>query len=231
MNTMPRWFTKPKYAVAVDVLKALTAEYDSTMAFGLNAFPPLPGEGTKCDAGRVYAEIALGGAAKIAGALTAIDPKLPANQNCGTPTGANFEMLAAYAPLLSHERKHNVILVTDGMPACASEKVPRSVAAIAHLRLLGVPTFVVGFLAGANVKALDMMAEAGGYPQASPATTRFYNATDPDQLAFALRRILSTICGAIPTPSCPPAAPACGPGAACPAGSECASGCCFRYVE
>jgi hypothetical protein len=230
MNKTPKGFTKSKYAVAQDVLKALTTEYDGKMAFGLNAYPPLPSEGTKCDAGKVYAGIQLGSGAAIATAIARLDPSLPANQNCGTPTGANLEMLINYAPLRTG-RKHNVILVTDGMPSCANETVPRSVAAIEKLRALDVRTFVVGYVAGANVEALDLMAEAGGEPQPPPSATRYFNAADADQLNFSLRKILSTICGDIPTPTCPPTAPTCSAGASCPAGTTCASGCCFPIIQ
>jgi hypothetical protein len=231
MNTTPRGFAKPKYAVAEDVLKALTADYDSKMPFGLNAFPPLPSEGTKCDAGKVYADIGFGTAGKIAGALDAITPMLPANQNCGTPTGANLEMLAQYPPLLAPGRKHNVILVTDGMPVCSGETVPRSVAAVQKLRMLGVQTFVVGFLVGSNVRALDMMAEAGGQPQPPPAASKFFNAADPDQLNFSLRKILNTICSDIPPPVCPPSNATCGGATSCPAGTACSAGCCFPVIQ
>jgi len=202
MNTMPRGFAKP-----------------------------LPSEGDKCDAGKVYADIALGSATKIAGALDAITPMLRENQNCGTPTAANLEMLAGYGPLLSPERKHNVILVTDGMPVCSGETVQRSVAAISKLKAQGVPTFVVGFQVGSNVKALDMMAEAGGYPQPPPSENRFFNAADPEQLNFSLRKILNTICSDIPTPTCPPSYATCSAGMACPAGTTCASGCCFPIIQ
>jgi hypothetical protein len=231
MNTMPKGFTKSKYAVAEDVLTALTAQYDGKMAFGLNAFPPLPTEGTKCDAGKVYADIALGSAGSIARAIAAIDPSLPANQNCGTPTGATLERLGGYPPLLASGHQHNVILLTDGMPVCAGETVQRSVAAIERLRALGVRTFVIGYVAGANQKALDMMAEAGGEPQPPPAPTRYFNAADPDQLNFGLRKILSSICGDIPTPGCPAGVTACGAGTTCPASTSCASGCCFPIIQ
>jgi hypothetical protein len=231
MNTTPKGFTKSKYAVAKEVLEALTAEYDGKMGFGLNAFPPLPSEGTRCDAGKVYAGIGLGSSGAIATAIAAIDPSLPANQNCGTPTGANLEMLAGYAPLLATGHQHNVILLTDGMPVCGGETVPRSVAAVAHLRALGVRTFVIGFLAGANQRALDMMAEAGGEPQQPPAATKYFDAADPDQLTFGLRKVLSSICGDIPTPTCPPTAPTCGAGTSCPTGTSCASGCCFPIIQ
>jgi hypothetical protein len=231
MNTTPKSFTKSKYAVAQDILTALTAQYDGKMAFGLNAFPPLPSEGTKCDAGKVYAGIGLGSAGAIASAITAIDPSVKGNMNCGTPTAANLEMLAGYAPLTAPGHQHNVILLTDGMPVCAGETVPRSVMAIQHLRAMGVRTFVIGFLAGANQKALDMMAEAGGEPQPPPAATKYFNAADPDQLNFSLRKILSSICGDVPPPTCPPTAPTCGAGTTCPAGSSCASGCCFPIIQ
>jgi hypothetical protein len=231
MNNMPKGFTRSKYAVAEEVLKALTGQYQSKMAFGLNAFPPLPSEGTRCDAGRVYAGIALGAAAPIASAIAALDPSVPANQNCGTPTAANLERLAGYPPLLASGHQHNIILLTDGMPACAGETVPRSVAAIQNLRSLGVRTFVIGFLAGANQRALDMMAEAGGEPQPPPAATRYFNAADPEQLNFSLRKILSNICGDIPTPGCPAGVAACGAGSTCPAGTNCASGCCFPIIQ
>jgi hypothetical protein len=231
MNTTPKSFTRSKYAVAQDILNALTAEYDGKMAFGLNAFPPLPSEGTKCDAGKVYAGIDLGSSGAIAGAIAAIDPSVKGNMNCGTPTAANLEMLTGYAPLMAPGHQHNVILLTDGMPVCAGETVPRSVAAIQQLRSLGVRTFVIGFLAGANQRALDMMAEAGGEPQPPPAATKYFNAADPDQLNFSLRKILSSICGDIPTPTCPPSAAACGAGTTCPAGTSCASGCCFPIIQ
>jgi hypothetical protein len=231
MNQTPKGFTKSKYAVAQDILTALTAEYDGKMAFGLNAFPPLPSEGTRCDAGKVYADIGLGSAAHIATAITSIDPSVPTNQNCGTPTAANLEMLGHYGPLQATGHKHNVILLTDGMPVCQGETVPRSVAAIENLHALGVPTFVIGFLAGANVRALDMMAEAGGEPQPPPAATKYFNAADPGQLDFALRKILSSICGDVPTPGCPAGVVACGAGSVCPAGTNCNSGCCFPIIQ
>lgn len=232
MVKIPTGFTKSKYAVAQEVLQALTADYDTKMAFGLNAFPPLPGEGTKCDAGKAYVDIALGTSAMIAAAMQSIDPTVPANKNCGTPTGANLEMLASYMPLLASGRRHNIILLTDGMPACDGETVARSVAAISNLRMLGVTTFVVGYVAGSNVSALNMMADAGGQPQSPPAATHFYNAAAPDELSFTLRKILSTICSDIPVPVCPPSAPVCGAGeSGCPAGTLCSSGCCFPIIR
>jgi len=235
MVNKPRGFTKSKYAVAEEILTALTADYDTRMAFGLNAFPPLPNEGTKCDAGRVYVDMGLGTAGRIASAIQAIDPTLPANKNCGTPTAADLEMLVGYAPLLAPGRKHNVILLTDGMPVCNGETVPRSVAAIGKLRSLGVSTFVVGYVAGANVSALNMMADAGGQPQPPPAPTRFYNAAAPDELNFTLRKILNTICSDIPPPSCPTGVSACGSGGngapTCPAETNCSGGCCFPVIR
>jgi len=90
---------------------------------------------------------------------------------------------------------------------------------------------VVGFQVGSNVRALDMMAEAGGYPQPAPSENKFFNAADPEQLNFSLRKILNTICGAIPTPTCPPSYATCGGGMACPAGTTCASGCCFPVIQ
>jgi hypothetical protein len=35
-----------------------------------------------------------------------------------------------------------------------------------------------------------MMAQAGGQPEPPPAATKFFNAADPDELNFSLRKIL-----------------------------------------
>jgi hypothetical protein len=63
------------------------------------------------------------------------------------------------------------------------------------------------------------------------AGNQCFNAADPEQLNFSLRKSLSNICGDIPTPGCPAGVAACGAGSTCPAGINCASGCCFPIIQ
>lgn len=114
---------KRRYTVAADAMKAVTAEYGGRIGFGLNAFPPRPGEGGACSPGKTYVDIGVGNAPAIAAALDDIDPV--ANKNCGTPMGATLELLASYPPLLDPARRHYLVFVTDGDPYCAGRRDPR----------------------------------------------------------------------------------------------------------
>jgi Mg-chelatase subunit ChlD len=173
-----------RWTPSVRGIKAVTAQLDSMIHFGLMAFPGrgadatlLGGGGMSCAAGTLEVPVGPRAAAAIA---TSLDGLMLVQT---TPTATTLEaahgVLGSGTPTLdSVSSAKFVILVTDGAPNCSTgtgggrggagndpAAVAASVAAIAAMKTDGIKTYVLGYDTQNDPTlkaALDQMAQAGG---------------------------------------------------------------------
>ena len=165
-----------KWYIAVTAVKALTAQLDTTIRFGLELFPLNPNNGTcvtltqeinghdatnpSCQTGEIDVAPDISEGAAINAFL---DPET--TELCiSTPIGKGLQ--AAQTELTSVEdpiRKQFVLLLTDGQDTCAAGLPLTTVQALAAS---GVETYVIGFgtttgADGVDVSQLNNLACAG----------------------------------------------------------------------
>ncbi len=185
-----------KWYIAITAIEALTAQFDTSVRFGLALFPRDPGgdvcvtlseriDGTTatnptCEAGEVLVQPGLSTADEIA---TAIDPETTLLCN-STPIGAGLGTAqTALAAIQNPIRDQYVLFVGDGNDTCDAGLVLDNTQALAAA---GVGTFVIAFDgsgSGIDNGLLNDMACAGrtapGFP--APCTddgAGNYTATD-----------------------------------------------------
>jgi hypothetical protein len=170
-----------RWTPSVRGLKAITAELDDAIRFGLMAFPgrgttTILGGGMSCAAGTLEVPIGPQAAPAIATSLDGLT--LIQSTPTATTLEAAHTVLGSGAPVLDGTAPAKyVILVTDGAPNCSDPSgrgggggtdaaaVTASVAAIASMQKDGIKTYVLGYDTQADPAlkaALDMMAAAGG---------------------------------------------------------------------
>ena len=174
----------------------LTADFDTTVSFGLMTFPAASNE---CGPGDLKVPIDLGTGADIAMVLKNTTP------GGGTPTGETlqaalklFEDNPVGADTVAPVRY--VLLVTDGQPTCPNGKWRWSrrlieadkkftTDALDALTAAGIKTFVVGYDAALDPTfgdALTEFAQHGG-------TDHYYPVQDENSLTEAFKSISETV--------------------------------------
>ncbi|MEZ4256511.1 MAG: vWA domain-containing protein [Polyangiales bacterium] len=167
-----------KWRDAVAAIKNVTSNLENGVAFGLLTYPS--GGGTQsdsqCGAGNMDVSPATGSAGQIANELDT-----SGGPGGRTPTAGALDL--ARATLGGIQGASYVLLVTDGAPNCTPDLNPdtctsstsgtrggatsclddaRSVASVAALAEVNIPTYVIGFDTGDWGPVLDAMASAGG---------------------------------------------------------------------
>ena len=185
-----------RWTPSVAALTKLTADFDTTVSFGLMTFPAASNE---CGPGDLKVPIDLGTGADIAMVLKNTTP------GGGTPTGETlqaalklFEDNPVGADTVAPVRY--VLLVTDGQPTCpngngggrgntlAADKM-FTTDALDALTAAGIKTFVVGYDAALDPifgDALTEFAQHGG-------TDHYYPVQDENSLTQAFKSISETV--------------------------------------
>ena len=180
---------------SVSALEKLTAQFDTTVSFGLMTFPSTQSD--SCGPGDVQVPIGLGTAAPIKKVLDSTKP------GGGTPTGETlqaalklFQDSAIIGDTVAPTRY--VLLVTDGQPTCPNAgggnnarqnqldaDVKFTTDALDALNAEGIKTFVVGYDADLDPtfsQALTSFAVHGG-------TDMYFPVQNEDSLTNAFKSI------------------------------------------
>jgi hypothetical protein len=210
-----------RWDVLHDTLATTLPRYDDVLEVGGYAFPRrFDGTVTRSCAlgGAIDVPPALHNSAAVLQILTTSDPW------GATPTASALSFAGdALASHVTVDHAVALVLATDGGPNCnASLDVTtctctatgtggtpdcfgmptnclddvRAAMTIADLAGRGVPTFVVGLDADAEVAermALESMARAGGRPNTTPGEPAYYSARRPDQVQSAFDTITRSI--------------------------------------
>jgi hypothetical protein len=168
-----------KWKLASDAVKAVTAQYQAQIRFGLSMFSTP----VKCDPGRNYVPVGDLTAMAIAGSLPTT-----ADGN-GTPIGAALKVASMHPGLMDPGRANFVMVVTDGKENCNGNPVNE----VKALSAANVKTFVVGFGAEVDATMLSNMAVNGG--TARNTTPRYYQADDQQGLNAAFNSIAAGAVG------------------------------------
>jgi hypothetical protein len=175
------FFGLDRWTPSVSGLKAITAELDDLIRFGLMAFPGRGsdftlGGGMQCAPGTLEVPIALNTAPTIAASLDSLQ-LVQTTPTAPTLMAAHAVLGSGLAQLDTTLSAKYVILVTDGAPNCSDGRagggglggdqaaVAASVAAIAAMQMDGIKTYVLGYGTESDPvlkAALDQMAQAGG---------------------------------------------------------------------
>jgi hypothetical protein len=210
-----------KWSQLVPALRATLAQADPTVSWGLKAFPEKGGG--SCANDTVTTKIDLPIAANDASQLSTTIMGVVDNGD-GTPTAAAIGVATNYLKQLSmtDDSRKYILLATDGEPSCAGQAGSLSsnsttartdaVAAVTAAANAGFHTFVVGV---ATTKANDQMtlnqlAIAGleASSDTRPGATRFYLASNQQQLTTTLEGIVNPVASNCVFPlSSPPPVP------------------------
>ncbi|HMF39215.1 MAG TPA: vWA domain-containing protein [Polyangia bacterium] len=197
-----------KWSLMTAAIKQVTAQTDTTVNWGLKMFADQGGCGVTNNAA---VPIGMGTSAAIA---TALQGRTDANGNVtngsSTPTRAAEAAAVTYLGTVMDQNPKFIVLATDGQPNCPmgggnqqADDTPATVAAVAAAKAANIPTFVVGISAGgAPEMALNMMAEAGGYPQVGQPT-EYYPVSSTAEFVAVLQTLvgMATTCTySIPNP-------------------------------
>lgn len=178
-----------KWEAAVAAINTFTTDYGDKIRFGLSLFPDLVAP--NCAQDVIPVPIAPDSAPAIqtllTNALVTNDPYFP-NGPCVTNIDTAMTQAAAAPELADPTRDSYVALLTDGKQAgCnAAGGDNGTLATIADLLAVNVPTFVLGFGDGVDPDQMNLFAEAGGVPNSGPS---YYDAGDQASLLAALEVI------------------------------------------
>ncbi|MBL4637475.1 MAG: VWA domain-containing protein [Kofleriaceae bacterium] len=190
-----------KWSIAVTAIDALTAEFENTLQMGLMTFP----SAGQCSPGTTLIQPDFGQRAATAAALATAPP---ASGNW-TPMAETLAA-AAQEPTLqitSGPGERYALLITDGWQWCSPYDAGtrfNAVDRVQELKDMGVTTYVVGFGASVDARALNLMAVAAGTDLAgcdstgsSPGAPNpcYYQADSPLELQSALQDIVVSITG------------------------------------
>jgi hypothetical protein len=200
-------YPQAKWDGVVGALSSVVNVLESDVAFGLMLYPAL--DSNECGPGQVSIAPAFNNGGNVSTVLQSFD----AAPNGATPTAMSLQAAADWLQQHPPERPRVVLLATDGGPNCNEFLDPftcictaggtacadngaatacldddNAVAAVARIRALDTPTYVVGV---PGVEAfggvLDAMAEAGGTALSGPE--KYYLARDIPALEGAVRDI------------------------------------------
>jgi hypothetical protein len=207
-----------KWSQLIPALSTAITQADPSIAWGMKTFPE---DGSDCTSGTVTPKIDVPIAPMNAAALNAavVAPTLTPDGN-GTPTAAAIGVAVDYLKSLNDGNRKYILLATDGEPSCAGAAGALSkdssnaridaVAAVTAAAGADIHTFVLGVATtkANDTSTLNMLAVAGLEPQQDfrPGATRFYLASNQDQLVAALLAIVNPIASScvFPLASPPP---------------------------
>lgn len=164
---------RPKWEIATEAVKQVTARHEAEVRFGLELFPG----SNRCQPGSVMVPIGDRHAAEIAAALPSTAT------GSGTPIGGALQTASEAPELADPARANYVLLVTDGKENCGGDPVQVVRAMFAR----GVKTYVVGFGGEVDGAMLSSMALEGGTARA--ASPRYYQADDSASLLATMSAI------------------------------------------
>ena len=191
--------TKTKWQISVEAMKKVMTANKGKIRFGLTLFPDTIKPA--CTQVQFAVPVGAGNEAKISALLTAALVKKDANYPdgpCVTNIDTAMKQAADHKPLADTTRDNFVVLITDGSQAgCSAAKGNKgTLAIITALALKKVPTFVVGFGSGVNVKWLNAFALAGGKAVSDPKF-KYYKAENQTTLDTALAAIAQATMGCV----------------------------------
>lgn len=190
-----------KWSIAVNAIDAVTAEFENTLKMGLMAFPA----SGQCSPGTTLIQPAFGQRQATSDAL-ATPPPSAGNWTPMAETLAAAK-LEPSLQINSGPGGRYALLVTDGWQWCSPYDAGTrfdAVDRVQELKDMGVTTYVVGFGASVDARALNLMAVAAGTDlqgcdssgsDPSAANPCYYQADSPLELQTALQDIVVTITG------------------------------------
>lgn len=195
-----------RWTPAVSAVNEMVASHSATIDFGLGLF----GSGYACESGRVRVTPGADRASAIASELSG-DPALVTGG--GTPTASMLTRARTYFTARDREAPGYVVLVTDGAPNCNPLQSGRTqclctltdcentstpwlgclddqntIAAVAALAAVGVPTWVIGYDTSELSATLDAMSVAG-----NTGRTTYIPVEDQETLSAALDGLTSEL--------------------------------------
>ena len=192
MTESPSGGTAPpggsKWDLAKAAIKEVLKSYDGQMPIGIALFASDAG----CGAARLNIPPDYDTADKIGKLIDASQP------DSSTPTSEAVTAISKEAILHDPSRSQYVLLLTDGVPNCASGEPTATVNALAaaHMQSPPITTFVLGFgqLPSSAAMTMDQMAVAGGAPSVG-TPRKFYTAEDLTSLKASLEKIFAVVLG------------------------------------
>ncbi len=186
-----------KWQLAVDALVKLTTDFDGKIRFGLTLFPDTVTP--DCTQDKIPIPVGEDNETAIQELLTkalgASDPLYPSGP-CVTNIDTAMTQAAAAPELVDATRDNYAVLISDGGQAgcSAGGGDAGTEKTIAGMLAAKVATFVLGFGAAIDAKALGAFALAGGVPTGD-ALKPFYDVQDAASLAAALDTIAKKTIG------------------------------------
>jgi hypothetical protein len=180
-----------KWAIAVEALNKMTADFNGKIRFGMTLFPDLAGG--DCGQGTIPIPVAEGNEMAIQDLLTKslvkADKYFP-DGPCVTNIDTAMLQASGEPAFTDVDRDSYALLVSDGKQSagCGGDAGDKKTEMyIADLFAKGVPTFVIGFAVGVDSAQMNAFATAGGVP--ASGATKFYDAADQASLDAALKTI------------------------------------------
>jgi hypothetical protein len=183
-----------KWALMIPAINMVVQQTETTVNWGLKLFADSGSCGVTNNAAVPVA------AMNSAAVMTALANRTAANggvsNGSSTPTRAAEAAAVTYLSGLQDMNPKYIVLATDGQPNCPmsgnqqNDDTTAAVAAVAAAKAANIPTFVVGISAGgAPEAALNMMAEAGGFPQTGQAT-EYYPVSSTAEFVTVLQTLV-----------------------------------------
>jgi hypothetical protein len=213
-----------KWSQLIPALATSITQADPTISWGMKLFPE---DGAECAnatmTNKIDVQIAPGNAAALKTAVTAL--MVGGDKGNGTPTGAAIRVATSYLTMRTmagDDSRKYVLLATDGEPSCAgsigsivkdtTNAAPDAVAAVTAAASAGFHTFVVGVATtkASDAMTLNQLAIAGLEPSSDtrPGATRFYLASNQQQLVTTIESIVNPVASNCVFPlSSPPPVP------------------------
>ncbi|MFT3765681.1 MAG: VWA domain-containing protein [Minicystis sp.] len=189
----------PKWTLAVNAIRKMTADFDGKIRFGLTMFPDHIT--FACGQGAIPIPVAPDNEAKIQSllqaSLSSSNTNYPSGP-CSTNIDAAMDQASSEPAFLDTSRPGYALLITDGIQSsdCAAKGGDAGTKQIiTDMRQnQKVGTFVLGFGADVDPAQLNAFADAGGMPSGDPAT-RYYRVSDAASLEAAFAKIATQTLG------------------------------------
>jgi hypothetical protein len=210
-----------KWSQLIPALSTAIQQADPTISWGMKAFPEKGGGSCANDTvtSKIDVQITTGNAGALRTAVMGL-----IDNGDGTPTGAAIRVATTYLQQLAatDDSRKYILLATDGEPSCAGSPPnlksdstggrTDAIAAVTAAATAGFHTFVVGVATTkvTDATTLNDLAVAGlePSPDARPGATRFYLASNQQQLVTTLESIVNPVASNCVFPlSSPPPVP------------------------
>jgi hypothetical protein len=189
-----------KWALLTPALNEVVAQTEGEVNWGIKLFADMD---SQCGVApnTVSVPVATNNAGEIAQVIAGrTDANGQVTNGSYTPTRRAEDAAVAYFNTVTSMNPKYILLATDGQPNCmgnsanTTNDTAGAVGAVANALSEGFPTFVVGISApaGSANDALNMMANAGGYPRMG--SPQYYPVTSAAEFVSVLRTLV-TIAG------------------------------------